>query len=63
MPYYFFDTDDGNTLFRDEVGLELADDQAARDQGSMAIGELAREFIPVARWLRRGAAGSSMLHG
>jgi hypothetical protein len=46
MPLYFFDTDDGSTLFRDEEGTELADDQAARDEGSRAITEIAREYIP-----------------
>lgn len=46
MPSYFFDTDDGEILFRDEIGLELADDQAARDQGSTALGELAKEYLP-----------------
>jgi hypothetical protein len=59
LPLYYFDTDDGETQFRDELGIELADDQAARDQGSIAIGELAKEFIPggepqknVTMWVR-----------
>lgn len=59
MPVYFFDTDDGKTLFRDEVGLELVDDQAARDQGSVAMGELAKEYLPggapqknITMWIR-----------
>jgi hypothetical protein len=67
MPQYFFDTDDGKTLFRDEVGLELADDQAARDQGAIAISELAREFIPggdpqknITMWVRN-ASGEAVL--
>ena len=46
MPLYYFDTDDGHKTFRDEVGTELPDDQEARNEGSRAMGELAREFIP-----------------
>jgi hypothetical protein len=42
----FLSTDDGETLFCDEVGLKLADDQAARDQGSTAMGEMAKEYLP-----------------
>jgi hypothetical protein len=67
MPLYYFDTDDGKTLFRDEFGLDLPDDQAARDQGSVAIGELAKEFIPggdpqknVTMWVRN-ADGEAVL--
>lgn len=46
LPLYYFDTDDGETLFRDDVGIELADDQEARDQGSTTIGEMAKEYLP-----------------
>jgi hypothetical protein len=46
LPLYFFDTDDGATLFRDEIGLEFANDQEARDQASAALGELAKEYLP-----------------
>jgi hypothetical protein len=46
MPHYFFDTDDGATQFRDELGLELSDDQAARDEASRALAELALEYVP-----------------
>jgi hypothetical protein len=46
MPRYFFDTDDGATLFRDDIGSDLADDQAARDEGALTIAELAKSFIP-----------------
>ncbi|WP_127753241.1 hypothetical protein [Devosia sp. 1566] len=59
MPRYFFDTDDGTVLFRDEEGSELANDQAARDEASLSMAELAKEFIPggapqknVTMWVR-----------
>jgi hypothetical protein len=46
MPTYYFDTNDGKRLYRDEHGLELQDDEAARDEARKAIGELTAEFIP-----------------
>jgi hypothetical protein len=59
LPLYYFDTDEGETLFRDEVGLDLPDDQAARDQGSTAMGEIAKEYLPggppqknITMWIR-----------
>jgi len=48
MPLYYFDTDDGDTKFRDETGLELVDAQKARDEASRALAELAREYVPSA---------------
>lgn len=45
MPHYYFDTDDGTELFRDELGLDLADDQAARDEGTRAMGDMARDYL------------------
>ncbi len=67
MPVYYFDTDDGTTRFRDEVGIELADEQAARDEGSRGLAEMAREFIPggepqknLTMWVRN-ADGSALL--
>lgn len=46
MPRYFFDTDDGQTQFRDEVGLVFSDDQVARDEASRALAEIALEYVP-----------------
>ncbi|WP_172122419.1 MULTISPECIES: hypothetical protein [unclassified Devosia] len=46
MPLYFFDTDDGDVLFRDEIGSDLASDHAARDEASSALAELAKDHIP-----------------
>lgn len=45
MPLYFFDTDDGDTQLRDETGLELPDDEAARDEGTRAMGEMAKDHL------------------
>lgn len=67
MPLYFFDTDDGTERFRDDVGTVCADDQAARNEASHALAELAREFIPgngpqknMTMWVRN-ADGSPLL--
>ncbi|HZY67449.1 MAG TPA: hypothetical protein VFE52_02610 [Devosia sp.] len=67
MALYFFDTDDGTHVFRDEIGLELDDDQAARDEGARALAELAREYIPggepqknITMWVRN-ADGTPLL--
>lgn len=46
MPRYYFDTDDGADLVRDEIGTELLDDQAARDEGSRFMAEMARTYLP-----------------
>ena len=46
MPRYFFDIDDGVFATRDEDGLELPDDQAARNEASRALAEMARRYIP-----------------
>jgi hypothetical protein len=60
MPRYFFDTDDGEARFRDEDGLEFSDDQAARDEASRALAELALQYVPsdvpqrnLTMWVRR----------
>ena len=46
MPRYFFDTDDGTEQLRDEVGLELAGDQAARDEATRGLAEMAKDYLP-----------------
>jgi hypothetical protein len=46
MAKYFFDTDNGESAFRDEIGSELSDDQAARNEASLALAELAKDYIP-----------------
>ena len=59
MPKFYFDTDDGAEKFRDEIGLDLADPQLARDEASRALAKMAREYIPgptgqknVTMWVR-----------
>ncbi len=59
MPLYFFDTDDGTNSLHDTVGTECADDQAARDVGARAMGELAKDYLPggdpqknITMWIR-----------
>ncbi len=68
MPYYYFDTDDGTKLYRDDIGTELADDQAARDEGTIALAEMAKDYIPktgspqknISMWVRN-EAGEAVL--
>jgi hypothetical protein len=43
---YYFDTDDGHKTFQDEIGLDLDDDQMARDEASRALAALAKEYVP-----------------
>jgi hypothetical protein len=67
MALYFFDTDDGETQFRDEIGVEFDDDQAARNEGSRAIAEMAQEYVAggppqknITMWIRN-ADGTALL--
>jgi hypothetical protein len=67
MPLYFFDTDDGETQVRDDIGLEFADDQAARDEASRALAQIALEYVPnhlpqhnITMWVR-SADGEPLL--
>lgn len=46
MPRYFFDTDDGRLAVRDDEGLQFPDDQAARDEASRAMADLAKDYLP-----------------
>ena len=46
MARYYFDSDDGQTTFRDEVGSDLADDQAARNEATLTLAEMAKHYIP-----------------
>jgi hypothetical protein len=43
---YYFDVDDGVALSKDEVGIELPDDAAAKLQGTLALTEMARDDLP-----------------
>ncbi len=46
MPLYFFDFDESGNRTTDDVGVELADQRAAEIQASIALTELAREYLP-----------------
>jgi hypothetical protein len=46
MPRYYFDTRDGHTFVQDDIGVELPDIEAARDQAAVALAEMAKEALP-----------------
>ncbi len=46
MPKYYFDVTDAGNLTRDEVGVELNDDDVARDQAIGLLPAIARETFP-----------------
>lgn len=46
MPRYFFDTNDGDMLDEDDVGLEFADPEAARRGAIAALPDMARDRLP-----------------
>ena len=48
MPHYFFDTRDDDKFICDDVGLELADVQAATKIAARSLAELALEVLPSA---------------
>jgi hypothetical protein len=54
MPHYFFDTRDGADLIRDEEGVELDSIEAARDEATRGLTDLAKDALPGA--LRRELA-------
>jgi hypothetical protein len=43
---YFFDTRDNGTFIEDDVGLHLADLDAARTQAALSLAELAHDVLP-----------------
>ena len=46
MPRYFFDTRDDDAFIKDDVGVELADLEAAKTMAGTALAELARDVLP-----------------
>jgi hypothetical protein len=46
VPLYFFDTRDGDTVIRDDIGLELPDLEAVKAQAALSLAELARDVLP-----------------
>lgn len=59
MPLYFFDIDDGTTLFGAEVGSEFADYREAGGQESRAVAEMTKDFQTAANPKRCGWAAST----
>ena len=46
MPRFFFDTDDGEHLVRDDEGQDLPDLKAARDEAIGVLPDIARDVLP-----------------
>lgn len=46
MTRYFFDSRDGEKFIPDELGIELPDVEAARDQAALALAEIAKDVLP-----------------
>ncbi len=46
MPRYFIDTDDDDSLVRDDEGQEFVDAHAARTAALAALPDMARDHIP-----------------
>ena len=46
MPRYFIDSSDGERDERDDVGLDLPDDETARRTALDALPDMAREVLP-----------------
>jgi Domain of unknown function (DUF6894) len=46
MTRFFFDTRDGSAFVRDEIGLDLDGVEAARDEATRGLADLAKEAIP-----------------
>jgi hypothetical protein len=43
---YFFDTRDGDSFIKDDIGLDLPDLQSAKAQAAKSLAELARDVLP-----------------
>jgi hypothetical protein len=46
MPRYFFDVEDNGELTVDEIGVELSNEKAVRDEAIRALPAIAREELP-----------------
>ena len=46
MPHYFIDSSDGELTDRDEIGLDLDDDAAARKAALDALADMVRDVLP-----------------
>jgi hypothetical protein len=43
---YFFDIRDDDSFARDDIGVDLRDDVVARSQATLALTEMARDYLP-----------------
>lgn len=46
MPRFFFDSSDGREIIRDEIGIDLPDVLAARDEAINGLPDIARDKLP-----------------
>jgi SHS2 domain-containing protein len=46
MALYFFDTRDNEVFIEDDVGVELPDLEAVKEQAALSLAELARDVLP-----------------
>jgi hypothetical protein len=46
MPHYYFDTRDNDWFTEDDQGQELPGDDAARDEASRGLADLAKDVLP-----------------
>ena len=46
MPRYYFDSRDGESFISDEEGLEYRSLEAARDQATAALTDMAKDVLP-----------------
>jgi hypothetical protein len=46
MPHYYFDTRDNENFIADEIGLDLQDVEAARDEAARGLADLAKDILP-----------------
>lgn len=46
MPHYFFDVTNGGAATPDDVGVDLADDDEARDEAVSLLPDIARDELP-----------------
>ena len=46
MPRYYFDASDNESFTADEVGLDLQDIDAARDEAARGLADMARDALP-----------------
>lgn len=49
MPRFYFDVLDGDSLTRDDTGLEFPNLDAAEDEAARAIADIARDSLPKCR--------------